>query len=126
MLNSGKCRLLDNSRLVLQLCSLERRTARGGRDSIDHPPSGHDDLANAVCGSLCLAAGETDYATLWVKFGAYLADPPARQGLDASTQAALIWRARGSCWRDYATRLDPEVIAGLDAIESEQAAENVG
>jgi hypothetical protein len=39
--------------LVAQLCSLERRTTRGGRDSIDHPPSGHDDLANAVAG--CLA-----------------------------------------------------------------------
>jgi hypothetical protein len=24
---------------------LERRTSRGGRDSIDHPPGGHDDLA---------------------------------------------------------------------------------
>jgi hypothetical protein len=31
---------------------LERRTARGGRDSIDHPPGAHDDLANAVAG-LC-------------------------------------------------------------------------
>ena len=27
-----------------------RRTARGGRDSIDHAPGGHDDLANAVAG----------------------------------------------------------------------------
>jgi len=49
-LNSGKVELLDNKRLVSQLCQLERRTARGGRDSIDHPPGGHDDLANAVAG----------------------------------------------------------------------------
>jgi hypothetical protein len=28
---------LDLKRLVNQLCSLERRTARGGRDLIDHP-----------------------------------------------------------------------------------------
>ena len=27
-----------------------RRTARGGRDSVDHPPGGHDDVANAVAG----------------------------------------------------------------------------
>jgi hypothetical protein len=59
MLNSGKCRLLDNSRLVLQLCGLERRTARGGRDSIDHAPGSHDDVANAVAGALILAAAKT-------------------------------------------------------------------
>jgi hypothetical protein len=34
------------------IVSLERRTARGGRDSIDHPPNQHDDLANALAG-LC-------------------------------------------------------------------------
>lgn len=52
MLNSGRCQLLDNPRLVAQLTSLERRTARGGRDSIDHPPGAHDDVANAVAGVL--------------------------------------------------------------------------
>jgi hypothetical protein len=46
--------LLDNQRLISQLCSLERRTARGGRDSVDHAPGGHDDVANAVAGSLVL------------------------------------------------------------------------
>ena len=24
--------------------------SRGGRDNIDHPPSGHDDVANAIAG----------------------------------------------------------------------------
>jgi hypothetical protein len=46
--------LLDHPRLVTQLCGLERRTARGGRDSIDHAPGGHDDLANAVAGAAAL------------------------------------------------------------------------
>jgi hypothetical protein len=36
--------------LVDQLVNLERRTGRGGRDIIDHPPHGHDDIANAVAG----------------------------------------------------------------------------
>ena len=40
-----------------QFLALERRTTRGGRDSIDHPPGGHDDIANAVAGA-CLAAIE--------------------------------------------------------------------
>ena len=55
-LNSHQVELLDLPRLSKQLCDLERRTARGGRDSIDHPPGGHDDVANAVCGALLLAS----------------------------------------------------------------------
>jgi hypothetical protein len=51
-LNGQRVRLLDLPRLIGQLVSLERRTARGGRDSIDHAPGAHDDLANAVCGVL--------------------------------------------------------------------------
>jgi hypothetical protein len=55
-LNSGKIELLDNQRLVAQICSLERRTARGGRDNIDHPsgPNWHDDLANSALAALLL------------------------------------------------------------------------
>ena len=49
-INSRRVDLLDNPRLIGQLCGLERRTARGGRDSIDHPPNGHDDVANACAG----------------------------------------------------------------------------
>jgi hypothetical protein len=52
LLNSSRVELLDHPRLVVQLCALERRTARGGRDSIDHPPGGHDDIANVVAGVL--------------------------------------------------------------------------
>ena len=51
-LNSGEVELLENPRVIAQLVGLERRTARGGRDSIDHAPGGHDDLANAVAGAL--------------------------------------------------------------------------
>jgi hypothetical protein len=51
-LNSGEVDLLDEPRLVAQLCGLERRTSRGGRDSIDHAPGSHDDVANAAAGCL--------------------------------------------------------------------------
>jgi hypothetical protein len=57
MINSGQCELLDNRKLILQLSSLERRTARSGSDSVDHAPGSHDDLANAVAGSLVEAGG---------------------------------------------------------------------
>jgi hypothetical protein len=57
LLNSRAVDLLDDDRLVRQLVSLERRTGRStGRDIIDHPPSMHDDVANAVAGALVLAA----------------------------------------------------------------------
>lgn len=50
LLNSAQVELLDNKRLRSQLMGLERRTSRGGRDSIDHAPMGHDDVANAAAG----------------------------------------------------------------------------
>ena len=50
LLNSKRVDLLDNSRLFNQILGLERRTVRGGRDSIDHAPGQHDDVANAVAG----------------------------------------------------------------------------
>jgi len=56
MLNSGGVDLLDIPRLQAQLGGLERRVARGGRDSIDHAPGGHDDVANGVAGALVAVA----------------------------------------------------------------------
>ena len=48
--------MLDNARLVRELVELEHRTARGGRDTIDHARGGHDDTVNAVAGAVQLAA----------------------------------------------------------------------
>lgn len=55
-LNSRRVNLLDSTALVNQIVGLERRVARGGRESIDHAPNSHDDLANAAAGlvSLCI------------------------------------------------------------------------
>ena len=60
-LTSRRVALLDHPRLHAQLLGLERRTSRAGRDSIDHGPGGHDDLANAAAGSLVLAATACDW-----------------------------------------------------------------
>lgn len=54
-LNAERVELLDNARLRSQLTSLERRVNPGGRDTIDHPRGGHDDLINAAAGALVLA-----------------------------------------------------------------------
>lgn len=56
LLNSSQVELLDHKRLVRQLVTLERRTGRSGKDSIDHAPGGHDDVANAAAGALVLCA----------------------------------------------------------------------
>ena len=56
LLNSRTVDLLDHARLLNQLIALERRTARSGRDTIDHAPGGHDDVANAVAGVLTQVA----------------------------------------------------------------------
>ena len=52
LLNARRIELLDHPRLAAQLVGLERRTARSGKDSIDHSPGGHDDLANVCAGVL--------------------------------------------------------------------------
>jgi hypothetical protein len=69
-INSRSVDLLDLGRLINQLVGLERRTARSGRDSIDHAPGGHDDIANAVAGvltSFVKSKGSYDSSMQWVE-----------------------------------------------------------
>ena len=55
VLRSSRVELLDDETLQKQLTSLERRVGRGtGREVVDHPPGGRDDVANAVAGALVL------------------------------------------------------------------------
>lgn len=55
---SRKVELLENRKLLAQLCSLERHSKSGGKDSVDHLPStgAHDDLINSAAGCLLLAS----------------------------------------------------------------------
>ncbi|MGP5563692.1 hypothetical protein [Vreelandella alkaliphila] len=66
LLNSERVELLDSKQLVKEFVSLERRTARSGKDSIDHPPGQHDDLCNSVAGAIVSASGKktSGYAML--------------------------------------------------------------
>lgn len=64
MLNSGQVELLEEKRLIAQLCGLERRTARSGKDSVDHGPNSHDDLVNATAGALLLAGDVSNKTTV--------------------------------------------------------------
>ena len=86
LLNSKKCVLLDNQRLLNQLVGLERRTARSGKDSIDHAPGGHDDVANAVA-SVLTSMGVRKYRYVadlsWVTGGSAERQSGAAQKLSA-------------------------------------------
>lgn len=85
-INSKRVSLLDLPRTIAQITSLERRTGRSGRDIIDHPPGGRDDLANAVAGvvSNCLIAGVYNIAAL-----AGTNDKTDPLGIDAYRRARL-------------------------------------
>jgi hypothetical protein len=69
MLNSRRVELLDHPKLVAQLVGLERRTARSGRDSIDHAPGAHDDVANAAAGALLGALNAHKRRTFFGSYG---------------------------------------------------------
>ena len=60
VINSQKVSLLDNTRLIDQLLSLERKTT-STKDKIDHPPKGHDDVANAVAGVVSIMTTKPHY-----------------------------------------------------------------
>ncbi|MEW6438812.1 MAG: hypothetical protein AB1508_16765 [Pseudomonadota bacterium] len=61
LLNSGRVVLLDHPRLIAQFCALERTTSRAGKDTISHPPRGHDDLAVSAAGALLAAADQPSF-----------------------------------------------------------------
>jgi len=88
-LNAGVVELLDVPRLVQQLAALERRTARGGRDSIDHPPRGRDDVANAVAGVVYEVVRATERGAMAVSIG-----PSGRQPRAPSRLLEAVRRRR--------------------------------
>jgi len=67
LLNSGRVEFPPCDRLLNQMMSLERRTARSGRITIDHPPNGHDDRCNSALGMVALNghySGIFDYSRI--------------------------------------------------------------
>ncbi len=93
--NSGKVELLDDPRLIAELCLLERRIGRQGKDVVDHPSGSgsHDDAANSCCGALLLsqervAATDPDE---WIFGSSYEHDPLASLvGPDSAREFASL------------------------------------
>lgn len=85
LINGGTVSLLDNDRLVNQLCALERRVARSGKDTINHPDRGHDDLINSSAIALVLAASKPGPVLFTPEMVAQLQNQPhAQQQFDAT------------------------------------------
>jgi hypothetical protein len=97
-LNAGNVELLDHPRLVAQFAGLERRTARSGKDSIDHPPHAHDDLANAVAGLvrhvLVEQPGVDGWAAPYVRGGYKFDLSPEERAAYAERADQRAWLAR--------------------------------
>jgi hypothetical protein len=112
LLNSGRIELLDHPRLAAQLCNLERRTSRGGRDSIDHGPGGHDDVANSVAGALVACAGEG--TALWQRSALPVVAAPSHVGLVYGALVADGLAVRAAAVFFAASRLRGNPLCVLD------------
>jgi hypothetical protein len=101
ILNAHRAELLDAPRLLAQLCGLERRTARGGRDSIDHGPCGHDDVENACAGALVRTVGEHAGMEVWRRLGGGTPQPAVASGRWESKWRdgrPCNWDHEHGCW----------------------------
>jgi hypothetical protein len=94
LINSRRIALLDHPRLISQLTALERRTGRGVRESIDHPPGCHDDVANAVAGCASLLLTKSTY-----NLDAWVRDDDEEDSEAAERRA--YWRELGARIFDY-------------------------
>jgi hypothetical protein len=94
--------------LLAELRQLERRTHRGGKDSVDHFFGGHDDYANACCGAAFLCAGSgmqgARFLDFWTSSVACAAGDKAAIAARAERVAAA--RARNGA-RSAATKAPP-------------------
>ena len=79
LLTSQHVELLDHPQLVNQLCNLERRPTRSGKESIDHAPGAHDDLINAVAGVLARRGPPVVSAEAYARAVGLLPDAPGAE-----------------------------------------------
>jgi hypothetical protein len=73
----GLVSIPDHPQLLRELRLLERRTARSGKDSVDHGAGGHDDHANALFGAMSVRPG-TSLADINEALSGILRLPPTR------------------------------------------------
>jgi hypothetical protein len=72
--------------------------ARGGRDTIDHAPNGHDDLSNAVASVVSLANKHGNYDVTYRAFAPDADDPDGSRAWRASQLQAYLAMHGGYGW----------------------------
>ena len=110
LLNSHRVELLDHVRLTTQFTSLERRTARGGRDSIDHAPGGHDDIANAVAGAFVRIMGKPDPFAVWRRLERQAAETPRYRVASTASPQKNQWTVRAKRVTHASNMLPPRAL----------------
>src|SRR5262249_41890960 len=79
----GQVELLDNKRMISQLCALNRPAGPNGKDSVYQPPSGRDDLINAAAIALVGVLKPLSGAEGWIEHYRRLSEkPPPGLGSD--------------------------------------------
>jgi hypothetical protein len=80
----GQVSIPDHPQLVRELRLLERRSARSGKDTVDHGVGGHDDHANSLFGALHLAARRPEVKLVspgvWTESGGWISEPRVHRG----------------------------------------------
>src|SRR5262249_44690709 len=66
---SRKGELLGKEKLKNELCRVERRRGRSGQDSIEDPPRGRGDIANAVAGVTYVTLEHSGQSTMPEAYG---------------------------------------------------------
>ena len=104
LFNRGAVSLPNQEPLLRELRLLERRVHRSGKDSVDHPRNGHDDLANATAGAIWVAVNQ-------------LHRPRMRQGAIAPSGFVT--------WKDEEPRQRLRIVrvSELEAIRQKEAGE---
>ncbi len=99
LVNGQRVELLDHGKANGQLLALERSTSKLGKDSITHPPGGHDDLVNAAAGASVLALRREMLAHEGEKERARQSAPASRRdqfGAYEVVRDGIVWR----CFED--------------------------
>jgi hypothetical protein len=133
--NSGAVELLDNEKAIEQICSLQRRTGRSGRDSVDARGGIPEDMANVIAATAamiaknnrrytsftCLAAGAPGQPNGGVVDGRYRPDLPTETPAEVREAIEEYWtlseedksrrRMLGPHWRSRIPTFDPSYRA---------------
>jgi hypothetical protein len=125
--NSRFVHLLDHPRSIHQLATLERRTGPSGKDIIDHPKHGHDDVANVIAGLAFHALRAPGQLPAWVEEDRALGrqsscapddDPLADFSYSGPQPKVRLRRANEWRWKDPGTHRWDTVAPDDDPLEA--------